>query len=292
MSRRRIDELEKRINECFGSHGQAQNIPGQTEPPAQTSLSLVDDLPLFGRPLQPAQQSPLWPEQHPPDRARHSLPQSGARSEFLSPERASCSTLKRKLGLVELDEVQIECLFDMYVRSCKHERSLLLMVRSFFTSYHPHLPFLDRRSPVDCYNQSILLFWTIISVASRRYDEDITLLRVLSSAVTQLAWDGVAKPHGQLSTIQALLLLCTWPFPAVSLMLEPTPSWSDIAMSMAIQRGLPQPQTASEFNRTRCTPSPALQLEMSKTWAACNIVAQKYGCTYKILIGESRTDRK
>jgi hypothetical protein len=171
-----------------------------------------------------------------------------------------------------------------------NERSCFLIQRSFFTSYHPYLPFLDQRSPVDCYNQSTLLFWTIVGVASRRYEQDITLLRVLSSLVTKMAWDGIASAHGQLATIQALLLLCSWPFPATSVVLEPTPTWSDIAMSMAIQRGLHQPQRASEFNRTRLTPSPSLQQEMSKTWVACKIVAQKYDWVRRSWLLQSLTE--
>ena len=151
----------------------------------------------------------------------------------------------------------------------------MLTLGSFFTCYSLYLPFLDPRPPDQYFNQSPLLFWAIISVASRRDEQDITLLRMLAQPVTKIAWDEVATRRNPVPTIQALLLLCTWPFPAMSLLSENSPTWGDVAMSMAIQRGLHCPARSGEFSRSRDPLPSALQLEMSRTWAACYITAQR-----------------
>lgn len=102
------------------------------------------------------------------------------------------------------------------------------------------------------------------------------LFRMLSQPVTKLAWEEIATRQRPVSTIQGLLLLCTWPFPTMSLLLEETPTWSDIAMSLAIQRGLHRPEQSGEYTRSRASPSLVIQLEMARTFAACHIAAQGY----------------
>src|ERR1700761_9371326 len=58
-SHRRIDELEKRIEECFGTLDQVDTIQGPSALAAQASLSVVDELSQFGPLLQTTQHSPL-----------------------------------------------------------------------------------------------------------------------------------------------------------------------------------------------------------------------------------------
>lgn len=154
---------------------------------------------------------------------------------------------------------------------------LTLCSYSFFDNYHPFLPFLfTSLSPDECFNNSPLLFWTIVAVAARRFDEDITLLRFLSAPVTQLAWDTTSKLPSTLATVQALLILCTWPFAASSLWLEPTPIWTGIAVSIAQQLGLHRPDSSAEFMRVKQPTNTKLEDERLRTWMACCIVSQKY----------------
>lgn len=150
------------------------------------------------------------------------------------------------------------------------------MTSRFFTSYHPFLPFLDpKQTPDEYLSKSSLLFWTIAGVAARRYERDVSLLRKLSSCVTKLAWEVISTRGNQLTTIQSLLLLCTWPFPTCSLLLESTPVWGDIALSMATQLGLYQPDQPGYFSRLNCISTIPLQTEKVRTWLACTIVAHK-----------------
>ncbi|KIV96490.1 hypothetical protein PV10_00352 [Exophiala mesophila] len=149
------------------------------------------------------------------------------------------------------------------------------LFRIFFDKYHPHLPFLDPlRSPDEYFSQSSLLFWSIISVAGRQWDQDIALLPLLASPVTRLAWDTIRTFPSSLASLQALLLLCTWPFPTVTRWLEPTHAWISMATSMAQQLGLPGPDRSSEYSRAKRRLTTSMEDERLRTWAACVIVTQ------------------
>lgn len=88
------------------------------------------------------------------------------------------------------------------------------MLVSFFEHYHPFLPFLDpSESPDEYYKTGPSLFWAIIGVGSRRYRDDVTLLTVLSEWVMKVIWAEIAKPPYKLSTVQAIIVFCIWPFP-------------------------------------------------------------------------------
>ena len=103
----------------------------------------------------------------------------------------------------------------------------------------------------------------------------MTLVHLVSTPLTHLVWQTVSDLPNSLYTVQALLLLCTWPFPKCSLWQEPTPIWNAMAISIAQMLGLPHTDTAGEFMRVRSAPDWALQEDRLRTWAACVIVAQK-----------------
>lgn len=84
---------------------------------------------------------------------------------------------------------------------------------SYFTkALHPHFPLLSL--PLDVKNTleaSPLLFWTIITIASRH---DRASYRALQPFVRKLI-AGVLHPSGHgLQSCQALCLVCLWPFDA------------------------------------------------------------------------------
>ncbi|KAL7911460.1 hypothetical protein GGI35DRAFT_442855 [Trichoderma velutinum] len=192
------------------------------------------------------------------------LPLDDRRTLPLVSSPASIDAISRCIGSVRLKNTDINDLFNMY-----------------FTSYHPFLPFLDpEQTPDEYFSKSSLLFWTILSVAARRYERDVSLLRKLSSCVTKLAWEVISTRGNQLTTIQSLLLLCTWPFPTCSLLLESTPVWGDIALSMATQLGLYQPDQPGYFSRLNCISTISLQTEKLRTWLACTIVAHNNAAGY------------
>lgn len=151
--------------------------------------------------------------------------------------------------------------------------------RSFFTFYHPFLPLLDpEKSADDYYNLSPLLFWTIITVAARRYPAELTLLTSLSGPLSKLIWSTLADVPQSYHVVKALCVLCTWPLPVSSTSSEPTFMLSGIMMQVAMQIGLHRPSYAQDFTKFRVELREEELKDRVKTWAACNVVAQ--GCVH------------
>ncbi|OJD28401.1 hypothetical protein ACJ73_00179 [Blastomyces percursus] len=151
----------------------------------------------------------------------------------------------------------------------------------FFTFYHPFLPFLDRVKPPEEYiSTSPLLFWTIISVGSRRYQTDPTLLNALSGPVSRLVWSTLADVPQSYHVVKALALLCTWPFPTSSTSTDPTFMLCGMMMQVAMQIGLHRPSHAQDFSKFRIEFREGELKDRVKTWGVCNIVAQRVATGY------------
>lgn len=161
----------------------------------------------------------------------------------------------------------------------------------FFTYYHPFLPFLDPKQTRDeYYNTSPLLFWTIISVAARRYRSDPSLLNSLAGPVTRLVWSALADIPQSYHVVKALCLLCSWPFPTSSTSTDPTFMLCGMMLQVAMQLGLHRPSHSQDFSKFRVELIEEELRDKVRTWAICNIVAQRYvvcffsGWTYLILL--------
>ncbi|PGH04009.1 hypothetical protein AJ80_08593 [Polytolypa hystricis UAMH7299] len=151
----------------------------------------------------------------------------------------------------------------------------------FFAFYHPFLPFLDRdKPPEDYYSTSPLLFWTIISVGSRRYQTDPNLLNSLSGPVLRLVWSTLADVPQSYHVVKALALLCTWPFPTSSTSTDPTFMLCGMMMQVAMQIGLHRPSHAQDFSKFRVELRDDELKDRVSTWAICNIVAQRVATGY------------
>ncbi|KIX95572.1 uncharacterized protein Z520_08692 [Fonsecaea multimorphosa CBS 102226] len=149
------------------------------------------------------------------------------------------------------------------------------LFRMYFSHYHAYLPFLDPGvSPAQYYDNSILLFWSIISVASRRYQPDPTLLTRLARAVTDLLWKSLQTIPHSLGVIQSLVLLCTWPFPTSSSTTDPTYMLSGMIIQLSIQMGLHRPRSPLDFTKFRIKLSPREIEDRRRTWIAGNVVTQ------------------
>ncbi|KAF3904421.1 hypothetical protein ABW21_db0206484 [Orbilia brochopaga] len=152
------------------------------------------------------------------------------------------------------------------------------LFRVFFEHYHPFLPMLDpTASPSTCYNSSQLLFWVVISIASRRYpNSEPNLLIRLSRAVSRLVWSTLATvPHNKY-VVKALILLSTWPFPTSSTLTDPTYMLSSLAMSVAIQMGLHRPAYGKDYTKfaSKAKVDSNEVSDRTITWSCCNISAQ------------------
>ncbi|OAP60578.1 hypothetical protein AYL99_05580 [Fonsecaea erecta] len=145
----------------------------------------------------------------------------------------------------------------------------------YFSNYHAYLPFLDPGvCPAQYYDSSILLFWSIISVASRRYQSDPTLLTRLARAVTDLLWKSLQSIPHSLGVIQSLVLLCTWPFPTSSSTTDPTYMLSGMIIQLSIQMGLHRPRSPLDFTKFRVKLSTRDVEDRRRTWIAGNVVTQ------------------
>ncbi|CAG8314972.1 unnamed protein product [Penicillium salamii] len=151
----------------------------------------------------------------------------------------------------------------------------------FFTYYHPFLPFLDpKQSPEDYYNASSLLFWTIISVGARRYQGDSTLLNSLAGPVSRLVWSTLADIPQSYHVVKALALMCSWPFPTSSTSTDPTFMLCGMMVQVAMQLGLHRPSHTQDFSKFRVELIEEELRDKVRTWAICNIVAQRVSTGY------------
>ncbi|KAG2411862.1 hypothetical protein HFD88_009418 [Aspergillus terreus] len=151
----------------------------------------------------------------------------------------------------------------------------------FFTFYHPFLPFLDRKqSPEDYHKASPLLFWTIISVGARRYQTDTQLLNSLAGPVSRLVWSTLADIPQSYHVVKALCLLCSWPFPTSSTSTDPTFMLCGMMMQVAMQLGLHRPSHTQDFSKFRVELIEEELRDKVRTWAVCNIVAQRVATGY------------
>ncbi|KAH8895568.1 hypothetical protein GQ53DRAFT_715281 [Thozetella sp. PMI_491] len=170
----------------------------------------------------------------------------------------------RSLDGVDLSADEIDEIFFMY-----------------FRHYHPCLPFLTPTlSPHECYEQSELLFWSIVSVASRRHQSRPTLLTCLAQAVTDLLWSTLRRIPYSLQVVQSLVLLCTWPFPTSSSTADPTYMFVGVMVQTGTQMGLHRARNAQDFNKVPLRLEGSEYDEWVRTWQACSIVAQSVslGC--------------
>ncbi|KAJ9606709.1 hypothetical protein H2200_008717 [Cladophialophora chaetospira] len=153
------------------------------------------------------------------------------------------------------------------------------LFRIYFSKYHMFLPFLDPGlSPDQYYDRSTLLFWSIISVASRRCLSNPTLLSRLARTLTDVIWKSLqALPHS-LAVIQSLVLLCTWPFPTSSSSTDPSYMLSGMVVQVGLQMGLHRPKSPDDFTKFRLNLNPAAIADRGRTWIASNIVVQSVSC--------------
>ncbi|TPX08423.1 uncharacterized protein E0L32_010153 [Thyridium curvatum] len=151
----------------------------------------------------------------------------------------------------------------------------------YFLHYHPFLPFLNPiQSPEQYYQQHSLLYWTIISVAARRYAADPTLLESLSQPLSRLLWSTIGEVPGTHFVVKALCLLCTWPLPTSTSTSDPTHILCGVLMKVATGIGLHRPSHINDFTRIAVELNKDQLHDRVVTWAVCNIVGQSIGTGY------------
>ncbi|CZR67425.1 uncharacterized protein PAC_17324 [Phialocephala subalpina] len=158
------------------------------------------------------------------------------------------------------------------------------LFKIFFDMYHPALPFLNpNKSPDEYYESGTILFWVIISIASRRYTNDIMLFPVLCEWIPKLMWESISTPPYTIPMVQALVLACTWPFPTNSMWNDTVATLSSIAVSTGLQLGLHRPLNATDFLRKKATADENDCQMRASTWAAVNIASQTIEASWGLL---------
>ncbi|KAF3483896.1 C6 zinc finger domain-containing protein [Arthroderma uncinatum] len=209
--------------------------------------------------------------------------QSGqAGAEYMRPHEAVASLLDLKSGGDFLRSppdhmIDVKRLEDVTV----HTDRVAELFNRFFTYYHPFLPLLEtQKSSDEYYDTSPLLFWTILAVGSRRYQTDPSLLNALSGPVLRLVWSTLADVPQSYHVVKALALLCTWPFPTSSTSTDPTFMLCGMMQQIAMQIGLHRPSHAQDFSKYRVELREGELKDRVRTWAFCNIVAQRVATGY------------
>lgn len=186
---------------------------------------------------------------------------SGFDSSLIASARAPTIN---SLAKVTLSDEQIAELFGIY-----------------FTRYHPYLPLLSNEvSPASYFELCPLLYWTIITVASRRYQGRPGLLSELKPPMHELLWDTIGSVPQTHHVAKALCLLCAWPLPTSSTSLDPSILICGAMVQVAMQFGLHRPSHAQDFSRTKLELREEDIKDRMNTWVAVNICAQNVSTGY------------
>ena len=170
-------------------------------------------------------------------------------------------TERRSLGSVSIALAEVERLFATY-----------------FERYHPMLPILDSsKTSTEYYEASTPLFWTIISVALRSYKQDSDLLTNLTPVLCTHLWtdvgsankNQVGKSASDVTEIQSMLLLATWPLPNIRLWSDRSLIMSNMALTSAMHIGLHRPSFEFEYARHPTDLNDKAVRERSAVWVAC-----------------------
>ncbi|KAH7196700.1 uncharacterized protein B0J16DRAFT_4528 [Fusarium flagelliforme] len=157
------------------------------------------------------------------------------------------------------------------------------LFHQFFQFYHPFLPFLNPDQAPDLYyQQHPLLFWSIVSVAARRYSPTNVpaLLNNLSGPLTRFLWSTIGEVPSNYYVVKAMCLLCTWPLPTSTTSSDPTHILCGVMMKTATGIGLHRPNNIQDFSRVSVELNKEQLSDRVTTWAVCNIVAQSVGTGY------------
>ena len=105
---------------------------------------------------------------------------------------------------------------------------------------------------------------------------------MLAGPLSRLLWQTLAGVPQSYHIVKALCFLCTWPLPIASSSTDPTFMLSGLMMQIALQIGLHRPSHAQDFSKFRVDLRAEELKDRVTTWAACNIVAQRYASTVKM----------
>ena len=157
------------------------------------------------------------------------------------------------------------------------------LFNEFFAFYHPFLPFLNPQQPPEQYHsQHPLLFWSIISVAARRYTPPNApgLIQNLSAPLNRFLWTTIGEVPSNYYVVKAMCLLCAWPLPTSTTTSDPTHILCGVMMKTATGIGLHRPNHIQDFSRVSVELNREQLADRVTAWAVCNLVAQNVATGY------------
>lgn len=162
------------------------------------------------------------------------------------------------------------CLADKYIDdvhlAAVHVNELF---RIYFTRCHPYLPFIMCRSIEAVYEKCPMLFWVICAVAS-----DETVRSQLEVPIRRLMSEVLDPPKGSsVERVQAILILCMWPFPFTNQKFDSSFIYSGIATQIGLSIGLHRPAVDADFGARTSERDEDEDIRRT-TWLACFTVAQ------------------
>ncbi|KAI8634603.1 hypothetical protein F5Y19DRAFT_118501 [Xylariaceae sp. FL1651] len=147
--------------------------------------------------------------------------------------------------------------------------------QKYFECYHPYMPVVRHRDPNKCYESCPLLFWTIIYVGSRRYAKTTSLVPFLAEEIRRQVFSVLSDIPLSLTTINAIILICSWIFPGVRFINDPASVLTNVIGNAALLLGIHtgrggHPEYSHGVFQNNFTDE-----EATYTWAGLNIVTQR-----------------
>lgn len=145
---------------------------------------------------------------------------------------------------------------------------------SFFSDYHPEFPILPGAATfAPEYDSNALLFWALIAIASKHMRPYANLHLALEEHIHRLATQPSLTVDHPLGTVQALLLLCFFPFNFQASNRDPSWNYAGTAYYTALRFGLHRPQHFSDFVYNDRLDESGMQA-FRRTWIGCFIMNQ------------------
>jgi hypothetical protein len=111
-------------------------------------------------------------------------------------------------------------------------------------------------------------------IGARRFEREPSLRSTLTPDYVRLMWSSISDVPQTYHIVKALCLICFWPIPTDALSKDPTSQLAALMMQIALQNMLHLDHRAQVPFRGEL--SELEQKDRLMTWAACNIVAQRY----------------
>ncbi|RMZ88586.1 hypothetical protein DV736_g4184, partial [Chaetothyriales sp. CBS 134916] len=186
------------------------------------------------------------------------IPDRGALTNVDALKGRNLPTLPRSLDVIAIEAREVDNLFDIY-----------------FRDFSPFLPILDpKMTPNACYATSPFLFWAIIGVAARNHPLYKLSIAELRPRVIDLALHSLNADPG-VPSIQAMLLILTWPFPRTRQHPEITSQLNGATLHMAMQIGFHTPISSHEYSRVKLQLTSAEIDKRAEIWAYVILTYQR-----------------